>query len=87
MLELFCDGAPNAWKTTIMLQECALAYRARRIDLQAGEQFTPDVPAISPNGNIPVLVDQPSASDAPLTIAGSGAILLYLAESTGDFRR
>lgn len=85
MLELFYDATPNAWKITIMLQECALAYRARRIDLQAGEQFTPDFLSINPNGKIPVLVDHLSASDAPLTISESGAILLYLADATGRF--
>jgi len=69
-----------------MLEECALAYKVRWINLGEGEQFQQDYLAISPNGKIPAIVDhQPPGGREPLPIFESGAILVYLAEKTGKF--
>lgn len=85
MLELYYDATPNAWKVTIMLSECGLAYEAKRIDLQAGEQFGVDFLAMNPNARIPVLVDRRPGTDEALTVFESGAILIHLAETAGCF--
>ena len=68
-----------------MLEECALPYRVHHIDISAGDQFTPDFLAISPNNKIPAMVDADGPDRAPISLFESGAILLYLASKTGKF--
>jgi GSH-dependent disulfide-bond oxidoreductase len=72
----------NGKKITIMLEECALPYRAIAVNINKGDQFTPEFTAISPNGKMPAIVDR-DAQGGPLSIFESGAILQYLAEKTG----
>jgi GST-like protein len=56
------------------------------VNIGRGEQFEPEFLAISPNNRIPALVDHaPADGGAPLSVFESGAILLYLAEKTGQF--
>src|SRR5690606_27119254 len=69
---------------TIMLEECALPYRVIPVNIGAGDQFKPDFLRISPNNRMPAIVDT-GAPDGPLSIFESGAILIYLAEKTGQF--
>lgn len=84
MLDLYFAPTPNGWKITIMLEECALPYNLKLVNLAAGEQFQPDFLAMNPNARMPVLVD-PEAESGPLTVFESGAILMYLAQKTGRF--
>ncbi len=62
------------------LEELALEYTIKFIDLAAGDQHQPDFLAMNPNGRIPVIVDH--GADG-LIIFDSNAILFYLAEKTG----
>ena len=85
MIEVYSWATPNGHKVHIMLEECALPYRAHAIDIGAGEQFTPEFLAISPNNKIPAIVDPDGPDGAPISMFESGAILLYLAAKTGRF--
>lgn len=86
MIELLTAPTPNGWKISIMLEECGLPYRARWVNISQGEQFAPEFLAISPNNRIPAIVDHaPADGGEPLPIFETGAILLYLAEKTGQF--
>ncbi|MGZ5133481.1 MAG: glutathione binding-like protein, partial [Caldimonas sp.] len=67
------------------LEECGLAYRAIPINIGAGDQFSPDFLAISPNNKIPAIVDPDGPDGEPISMFESGAILLYLAAKTGRF--
>ncbi len=84
MLELYFYPSPNGLKITIMLEECALAYRLCFVDITRGAQFSPDFLRISPNNKIPALIDH-DADGAALTLFESGAILLHLAQRSGRF--
>lgn len=84
MIDLYYWPTPNGWKVTIMLEECALPYRVIPVNIGAGDQFKPDFLRISPNNRMPAIIDS-GAADGPLSIFESGAILLYLAERTGQF--
>ena len=86
MIDLLTAPTPNGWKISIMLEECGLPYRVRWIDIGKGEQFAPDFLAISPNNRIPAIVDHaPADGGEPVSVFETGAILLYLAEKSGQF--
>ena len=83
MIDLYTWSTPNGRKVSIMLEECALAYRVHPINIGKGEQFAPDFLAINPNNRIPAIVDSEGPDGKPLPLFESGAILIYLAEKTG----
>jgi len=85
MITLYTWGTPNGRKVSIMLEECALAYRVKTVDITQGEQSHPDFLAINANGKIPAIVDPDGPDGWPITLFESGAILLYLAARTGKF--
>ncbi|OOE81825.1 glutathione S-transferase [Salinivibrio sp. PR6] len=82
MIEFYSAATPNGQKVAIALEEMGLDYQLHSVDLMANEQKQPDFLAINPNGRIPAIVDKAN-SDFP--VFESGAILLYLAEKTGQF--
>jgi len=88
MIDLYYAPTPNGWKAAIMLEECGLEYRLNLMQLSKGDQFTPEFLAVSPNAKMPAIVDHDPPADwgpGPVTVFESGAILLYLAEKTGQF--
>ena len=82
MIELFTAATPNGHKVTIALEEMALEYTAHRIDLGAREQKEDWYLKLNPNGRIPTIVDRDCED---FVVFESGAILVYLAEKTGQF--
>ena len=81
MIDFYTWSTPNGRKVSIMLEECALAYRVHPIDISKDEQFQPHFLKISPNNRIPAIVD----NDTGMEMFESGAILMYLADKTGKF--
>ena len=85
MIDLYTAATPNGHKVSIALEELALPYELKVLDLTQGEQRLPAFLAINPNGRIPAIVDR---SDAPgeedFAVFESGACLMYLAEKTGQ---
>ena len=86
MIDLYYWTTPNGHKLTIFLEEAGLDYRIVPINISKGEQFAPEFLKSAPNNRIPAIVDHaPADGGAPLSLFESGAILLYLAEKTGQF--
>jgi GST-like protein len=86
MLDLHYWPTPNGKKVTIQLEECGLDYQVVPCNIGKGDQFTDDFLAINPNNRMPTLVDHaPEDGLGPLSIFESGAMMLYLAEKTGQF--
>lgn len=84
-IDLYFAATPNGLKARLFLEEAQLPYRLRPVSLSKGEQFEPGFLAISPNNKIPAIVDHaPVGGGAPVTLFESGAIMLYLAEKTGQ---
>ena len=83
MIEVYSWPTPNGHKVHIMLEECGLPYRVHAVDIGAGEQFSTEFLAISPNNKIPAIVDPDGPDGRPIRLFESGAILLYLAGKTG----
>ncbi len=82
MFTLSIAATPNGRKTSIMLEECALRYDVHPLALGRGEQKLDWYLQINPNGRIPAIVDHDNGDFA---VFESGAILIYLAEKTGQF--
>ena len=85
MIDLYTWSTPNGRKVSIMLEECALAYRVHPVNIGKGEQFTPEFLALNPNNRIPAIVDSEGPDGKPLPLFESGAILIYLGEKVGKF--
>ncbi|WP_110971916.1 glutathione S-transferase family protein [Pseudomonas huaxiensis] len=80
MIHLYSDSSPNGFKASIVLEELGLPYRLNHVRIDAGEHRLPEFLALNPHGRIPVLVDD----ETGVTLFESAAILLYLAEKTGQ---
>lgn len=86
MIDLYYWTTPNGHKITLFLEEAGLPYTLHPVNIGRGEQFKPEFLKIAPNNRIPAIVDQqPADGGQPLSLFESGAILLYLAEKTGQF--
>jgi GST-like protein len=81
MYDLYTWGTPNGRKISIMLEELGVPYTVHAVNINAGEQFTPEFTSLSPNQKIPALFDR----ENKLGIFESGAILMYLADKHGRF--
>lgn len=84
-IQLYAFDTPNARKISVALEEMGLPYALQVVDITLGEQNAADFLTISPNNKIPAIVDPNGPDAAPLSVFESGAILLYLAEKTGQF--
>ena len=85
MIDLYALTSPNVQKIYIMLEETKLPYKEHFVDVWKGEQYNPDFIKVSPNSKIPVIVDHDGHGGKSVTIFESGAILMYLAEKSGQF--
>jgi GST-like protein len=85
MIELYYWTTPNGHKITMFLEEVGLPYTVIPINIGAGDQFKPEFLKIAPNNRIPAIIDrQPLDGGQAISVFESGAILLYLAEKTGQ---
>ena len=85
MIDLYYWPTPNGHKVTMFLEEAGLPYAIKGINIGKGEQFAPDFLKIAPNNRMPAIVDHDAPGGGTLSVFESGAILLYLAEKTGQF--
>lgn len=86
MIDVHYWPTPNGHKITMFLEETGTPYTIVPVNIGKGDQFKPDFLKIAPNNRMPAIVDhKPKDGGAPVEIFESGAILLYLAEKTGQF--
>jgi GSH-dependent disulfide-bond oxidoreductase len=83
-LQLYSLNTPNGVKVSIMLEETGLPYEPHLVDFGKDEQHSPEFLALNPNGKIPAIIDPDGPGGKPLPLFESGAILLYLADKTGQ---
>ena len=81
MIDLYPAATPNGHKASIALEELALPYTLHQLELSQNQQKEPWFLAINPNGRIPAIIDRAADNFA---VFESGAILVYLAEKTGQ---
>jgi len=83
-LQLYSLPTPNGVKVSIMLEETGLPYEPHLVSFDSNDQFSPEFLSLNPNNKIPAIIDPDGPGGKPLPLFESGAILLYLAEKTGQ---
>jgi len=84
-LQLYALPTPNGVKVSIMLEETGLPYEPHLVNFETHDQTSPEFLSLNPNNKIPAIIDPNGPGGKPLALFESGAILLYLAEKTGQF--
>ncbi|SDL20532.1 glutathione S-transferase [Modicisalibacter muralis] len=84
-LQLYSLPTPNGVKVSIMLEETGLPYEPHRVGFETNDQMSPEFLSLSPNNKIPAILDPDGPGGEPLPLFESGAILIYLADKTGQF--
>ncbi|HSH06109.1 MAG TPA: glutathione S-transferase [Burkholderiales bacterium] len=85
MIDLYMWGTGNGLRASVVLAETGLPHRVHKVDLTKGEQRSPEFLKLNPAGVIPVIVDQDGPGGKPLTLAQSGAIIVYCCEKAAKF--
>jgi GST-like protein len=83
-LQLYSLPTPNGVKVSIALEETGLAYEPHLVRFDANDQMSPEFLSLNPNNKIPAILDPDGPGGKPLALFESGAILVYLAEKTGQ---
>ncbi|HCE09066.1 MAG TPA: glutathione S-transferase [Oxalobacteraceae bacterium] len=84
-LQLYSLPTPNGVKVSIMLEETGLPYEPHLVSFDTNDQTSPEFLSLNPNNKIPAIIDPDGPDRKPLALFESGAILIYLAEKTGQF--
>ncbi|MBX6963588.1 glutathione S-transferase [Alcaligenes faecalis] len=83
-LQLYSLPTPNGVKVSIMLEEIGLPYEPHLVSFERNDQLSPEFISLSSNNKIPAILDPNGPGNKPLALFESGAILIYLAEKTGQ---
>jgi len=84
-LQLYSLPTPNGVKASIMLEETGLPYEPHLVSFDSNDQQSPEFLSLNPYGKIPAIIDPSGPGGKPIGLFESGAILIYLAEKTGQF--
>ncbi|MDR3429644.1 glutathione binding-like protein [Silvimonas sp.] len=84
LLQLYSLPTPNGVKVSIMLEETGLAYEPHLVRFDTNDQMSAEFLSLNPNNKIPAILDPNGPGGKPLPLFESGAILVYLADKTGQ---
>jgi GSH-dependent disulfide-bond oxidoreductase len=83
-IQLYSLPTPNGVKVSIMLEETGLPYEPHRVSFDSNDQLSPEFLSLNPNNKIPAMLDPNGPGGKPLALFESGAILIYLADKSGQ---
>ena len=83
-IQLYSLPTPNGVKVSIALEELGLPYEPHLVSFDTNDQMSPEFLSLNPNNKIPAILDPHGPDGQPLALFESGAILLYLADKTGQ---
>ena len=83
-IQLYSLPTPNGVKVSILLEETGLPYEPHLVDFGNKDQLSPEFLSLNPNNKIPAIIDPDGPGGKPMALWESGAILLYLAEKSGQ---
>ena len=84
-IQLYSLPTPNGVKASILLEETGLPYEPHLVSFETNDQLSPEFLSLNPNNKIPAIIDPDGPGGQPLALFETGAILVYLAEKTGQF--
>ena len=84
-IQLYSLTTPNGIKVSVMLEETGLPYEPHLVSFDTNDQMSPEFLSLNPNNKIPAILDPNGPDGRPLALFESGAILIYLAEKSGQF--
>jgi GSH-dependent disulfide-bond oxidoreductase len=84
-LQLYSLPTPNGVKISVMLEETGLPYEPHLVRFDTNDQMSAAFLSLNPNNKIPAILDPDGPDGRPLALFESGAILIYLADKTGQF--
>lgn len=85
MIELYGSLTPSTYMITIMLEELELRYTVFPVTKENSETLELELSKFSPHHNFPIILDRSKSQDPPVAIFEPSAILMYLAEKSGQF--
>ncbi|MEM8649141.1 MAG: glutathione binding-like protein [Pseudomonadota bacterium] len=83
-IQLYSLPTPNGIKASAMLEETGLAYEPHLVSFATDDQMTPEFLSLNPNNKIPAIIDPNGPDGKPIGLWESGAILIYLADKSGQ---
>ncbi len=84
-LQLYALPTPNGVKVSTLLEETGLPYEPHTVSFDRNDQLSPEFLSLNPNNKIPALIDPQGPGGKPLPLFESNAILIYLADKSGQF--
>lgn len=84
-IQLYSLPTPNGVKVSVMLEETGLPYEPHLVRFDTEDQMSPEFRSLNPNNKIPAILDPDGPGRKPFALFESGAILLYLADKSGQF--
>jgi GST-like protein len=84
VIQLYSLPTPNGQKISIMLEETGLPYEPHTVNFGSNDQLSPEFISLNPNNKIPAIIDPNGPGGRPLPLWESGAILVYLADKSGQ---
>jgi GST-like protein len=84
-IQLYSLPTPNGVKVSVMLEETGLPYEPHLVRFEGNDQMSAEFRSLNPYGKIPAIIDPNGPDGRPLPLFESGAILIYLAEKSGQF--
>jgi GST-like protein len=83
-LQLYSLTTPNGVKISIMLEEIGLSYEPHLVSFDTNDQKSPEYASLNPYNKIPAIIDPNGIGGEPIALFESGAILIYLADKSGQ---
>jgi GST-like protein len=84
ILQLYSFATPNGVKVSIALEEIGLPYEPHTVTLADSDVKSDAFLSLNPNGKIPAIIDPNGPGGQSISLFESGAILIYLADKTGQ---
>ncbi|MDJ0637914.1 MAG: glutathione S-transferase N-terminal domain-containing protein [Paracoccaceae bacterium] len=84
VIQLYAFPTPNGVKASIALEELGLDYDPHLVRLSDADVKSPEFLSLNPNNKIPAVIDPNGPGGETVELWESGAILIYLAEKTGQ---
>lgn len=85
MVELYGSLTPSTYMITIMLEEANIPYTVFPVNKENSATLELELTKFPPNHNFPIILDRSQDESSPFAMFEASAILMYLAEKSGQF--